>query len=651
MQLQIKKPSISRDYFLFASFTVAGLLLLATIVAWFICQSIDEQHQHRLSNDTKQIERVIAETFDFTNRILVYMGDQIANRGPDDLEFIYQLFKSTSQENRMQQTNTTFSWSLFDWISADNMQMVNSKEGIITPPVDVSHQQYTFESRIHPWILNVSKPDVGKTNGEWVIPSGTGIVDANNDFLGIIAVKFNIEKLQQRISHIMGSSNVSYIVLDQHQRIILQSIDNNTDPESNHFKKIPDTTKDFLNQDFTSVGILPDPIRSFKNNITYTHAYNMPAYPYTILTGYSDTYLAREYSTFLTPRILEIIILGIFFLVLMYLFRLYMIKPLAMLSEVAEKVNNGEKITQVPRTPSYETSVLAHQLIELQRKMNKIQRIDHKLTIAKETAEKASRAKSEFLASISHELRTPLNAVIGYSEMMKREILGPVSNEHYKEYVNDIYKSGNHLLSLINDILDVTKTESDAGIDLNHSNVDMEHVLNKALSTLSELANEKKIPIYTTIEENIPQLRGDGHRLEQICLHLINNAIKFSAPNHPVHVHLKTSGHQLTLSVQDNGIGMKKEDIPKATEKFTQLDSSLARKEEGIGLGLWLIKTYVTAHEATLDIQSKAGKGTAVTITFPAKRTIFGNVTEKKNSSDGSSLTAIRGKRHVTMAS
>lgn len=249
-------------------------------------------------------------------------------------------------------------------------------------------------------------------------------------------------------------------------------------------------------------------------------------------------------------------------------------------------------------------------------------RAEEMMRRSKEEAELASRAKTEFLANISHELRTPLNAIIGFSDLMRREMLGPLGNEQYKAYARDIHQSGTHLHDMINDILDLSKVEAGKA-DLHEEPMDMAATVRRCLRLLRPRADSGGIALEFRVGETLPALFADVRKVKQVLINLLSNAVKFTEPGGRVTVEAfcDESG-RLVLAVEDTGIGMAPEDIPIALQPFGQIDSALSRKYEGTGLGLPLSKSLVELHGGTFDIASAPGKGTRVTVRFPLERVL-----------------------------
>ncbi|MDE1900176.1 MAG: PAS domain S-box protein [Alphaproteobacteria bacterium] len=239
---------------------------------------------------------------------------------------------------------------------------------------------------------------------------------------------------------------------------------------------------------------------------------------------------------------------------------------------------------------------------------------------AKEQADFANRSKSEFLANMSHELRTPLNAIIGFSEIMKGEMFGPMGQPQYTEYAKDIYDSGQLLLSLINDILDMSKIEAGKR-QLHDTTLNIDAVVQSVVRLVAARAKEGKVRLNIHIPRDFPALRGEEKAMKQILTNLLTNAVKFTPEGGSVTLSamIDDAGH-MKISVIDSGIGIAPDDIAVALTPFGQIESALSRKHQGTGLGLPLTKALVELHGGTLDLVSELGNGTTVTLLFPAER-------------------------------
>ncbi len=229
-------------------------------------------------------------------------------------------------------------------------------------------------------------------------------------------------------------------------------------------------------------------------------------------------------------------------------------------------------------------------------------------------AEDASRAKSAFLANMSHELRTPLNAIIGFSEMMEKELMGPIGNDHYRGYAHDIWDSGNHLLMLINDVLDMAKIEA-GKFSLSPRPIATIDMIEAAVRMNKPSADKKKLPI-TVDAENLPEVEADARAVKQMVSNLLSNAIKFTDQG-LVLVQGRPTNWGIVIRVADTGCGIPPEHLKELATPFKQVETELSRNHQGTGLGLALTKTLAEMHGGTMKIQSDVGKGTIVSIFLP----------------------------------
>ncbi|MCZ6772369.1 MAG: ATP-binding protein [Proteobacteria bacterium] len=241
---------------------------------------------------------------------------------------------------------------------------------------------------------------------------------------------------------------------------------------------------------------------------------------------------------------------------------------------------------------------------------------------AKHQAEAANRSKSEFLANMSHELRTPLNAVIGFSDMMRNELLGPVGNPQYLSYATDIHNSGEHLLGLINDILDISKIGA-GEMELYEEPVDIARIVRSSLTLVKTRAQEGGVTLQNHATGPLPALNADARKIKQIVINLLSNAVKFTPTDGTVTIAAAIEDDGcFSILVKDTGIGIAPEDIEKVLNPFIQADSTLARKYEGTGLGLPLVRSLVELHGGRFDLRSMEGVGTSAIVRLPAERVL-----------------------------
>jgi two-component system cell cycle sensor histidine kinase PleC len=255
------------------------------------------------------------------------------------------------------------------------------------------------------------------------------------------------------------------------------------------------------------------------------------------------------------------------------------------------------------------------------RQSAELERLAQELHAAKESADTASRTKSEFLANMSHELRTPLNAIMGFSEVIRNQMFGPVGVAQYVEYAKDIYTSGAHLLDIINDILDLSKVEA-GKLELGEDLIDLREVGESVLDLINGRAQNARLKLLARLPDDLPRLRADKRKVKQMLLNLLSNAVKFTPPDGTVDLigEVRPDGG-VNVAVRDTGIGIAKHQFDLVLSPFGQVDSALSREHQGTGLGLPLVKALIELHGGRLDLESEVGKGTTAILVFPPDRT------------------------------
>ncbi len=265
---------------------------------------------------------------------------------------------------------------------------------------------------------------------------------------------------------------------------------------------------------------------------------------------------------------------------------------------------------------------LQHAVTGLERSQEQLAELARKYEAEKIRAEAANRAKSEFLANMSHELRTPLNAVNGFSEIMIAEMYGPMGDPRYREYAQDIHNSGQHLLALINDILDMSKIEA-GKMNLRFEPMSLEEVTEDAVRLVRNRADSAGLQLSVDFPY-LPEVEADYRAVKQVLLNLLSNALKFTPRGGRITVRAEVRqdvlGERVRVSVQDTGIGISKQDLSRLAQPFEQVESQHSKSTQGSGLGLALTKSLIELHEGSLELESAPGEGTTVSFTLPIRR-------------------------------
>ncbi len=293
--------------------------------------------------------------------------------------------------------------------------------------------------------------------------------------------------------------------------------------------------------------------------------------------------------------------------------------------EITANVNDGGDVPifiTMRKISARMQGIPASTYCAVMRDITQWKKTEAELRESRDTAEHTSRQKSEFLARISHELRTPLNAILGFSDIMRNAQFGKLGSERYEGYANDIHTSGEYLLSLVNDLLDLSKVEA-GKLELNFISVDLGQAIDSCIKLMQDEATGARVVLRKSVAPNLPQVVADMRSIKQVLLNLTSNAIKFTDPGGQVIITAKAiDTGELLLSVTDTGVGMNEEQLSTALEPFRRVELAGRPDVQGTGLGLPLTKALVEANRASFAISSEARKGTRIDITFPTTRVL-----------------------------
>jgi len=269
-----------------------------------------------------------------------------------------------------------------------------------------------------------------------------------------------------------------------------------------------------------------------------------------------------------------------------------------------------------PMRPQDTTAVERPSIVAVTRDVSDRKAQEAELTRTRDEAESASRAKTQFLANMSHELRTPLNAVIGFSEILNRELFGALGEARYRDYARLIHESGEHLLNVVNDILDMSKIEA-GKFKIVKEPFEVASLVKSCCDLMRHTAEQRSLSLIVDVAPGIPELPADKRACKQMLLNVISNAIKFTDPGGWVRVSARVEGESVELAVADNGIGIAEADLPKLGNPFVQANNSYDRSYDGAGLGLSVVKGLARLHGGQLELASTLGQGTTAAILLP----------------------------------
>jgi len=611
MNVTWSKPSLLRDFALFAAFIVVALSLASLWVTYQTYLEHSEQTIHRLETEATRIDRAMILEIDHSSYLLEGLGRQITHMNTRDLNGIAQLLRSFD--------TAATQHHVFSWIDENQNNVVSSNNGV-HKPVDVSDRDYVKKAIAEPWKIQTGRPFFGRVSEKWVVPVALGLTDSTGKFLGTILISMDIGTIKHDLRSVIKETGISFAIYSK----TLLPLTNPGDEVSPELGAYTELLKSI---DFTKY---PSGVLS-KATLLDMHSmyvyYEVSAdYPYIFVLGFDAEASSTSIRALLIPRLVQIFLMGFFMLALLWVVRLRIIKPVSDLSDVTAGILRGESFHTPNHTGSDEVVALGSQIHKLDSYLQETRRIEEEnknknvmLRASKESAELSNKIKIEFLNAMSHELRTPLNTIVGFSEIMKNQLYGPLENTQYWQYAQDIHEAAQHLQSLIDDVMALSNAETGL-LDLQEKPVDIRYVLSKCLRMVAERIAEQKLHIELKIPDVMPRLLVDEGRLKQIVINLILNAAKHSREDSQIII---------SAYVEKDNKGMEffciaftdfrsRSFLAKAAK-----DKPKARKAELSDLGIPLTKALVGMHQATLDTQSSPGKPTSVIVRFPQQRIVY----------------------------
>lgn len=603
---------------------ISGIIVLLVVIlsSWLTWETYTLHAQttvERLETESSRVDRSFIVALDNASYILESIGRQISKTGAEDQSRIARLLHSFDTNQKV--------YSLFAWVDESNHLTIGSNQGILEKPVDVSDRDYITTAHEQPWKVHTGSPIQGRTSGRWVLPVSLGVTNDEGRYIGTVMVSVDIHGLADEIADVIRREGVSFAILGQN-RVILTEM---SDKEEYLKKNFSDEVLARIASSGENRGVIAR-ADIFSGEEMYAVYETSTKYPYTIVISYDAALSKSEMAGILLPRLMQLFIMAGFLIAVLWVIKLRIITPVMRLGKAAEDIAHGKADVQIPQDGPEEIANLAGQVGRIYQYIQERRRIEEltrgkteELRQAKDAAELASRTKSEFLAFMSHELRNPLNAVIGFAEVMNKEVYGPIQPPRYAEYARDIQQSGNQMLEIMNDILDISSLEA-GQLKLHDRPLNVPEQVKKCIRLLQERADQGGITIHYDPDPRLPRLMADDLRLRQILLNLLSNAITFNKQGGEIAITTALQPHEdgrsLIIRIADTGSGIAKEEIPLLLSRFGQLAPEMARNYHGTGLGLPLTQELIRLHGGELQIDSDVGKGTAVTIIFPPNRVL-----------------------------
>jgi two-component system sensor histidine kinase ChiS len=637
--------SLSRDYLHFSIIAVFAAMVISCWLGWKTHTVQEKDRQFRYGMESDNIAKALDGTLNNVSYFAKFIGEKIAEHGADDLQQIAYLLKANKPE--LLSDNPIFSWTLFDWVKPDDKMYVSSNHGIFHTPLSMSSRTYLKKTHANPWHLYLSEPALGIPSGDFIIPAGYGVADKNHRYLGSLTMGFPIDRMTKIIESSLTSTDMGFVIVDKKtHKIVLQSSSNVIKRENNFFVK----KLDFI-ETADDAGYLPEPIQY--GNIKYSFFRENYSYPYIILVGENAAIADRNFEQIIFPRIVEIAAMGTFVLILLFFFRRRVVTPMITLAQVANEISKGNLSIKLPHVNNAEAFTLAKSLLLVKRSFARERRLKSQLAQAKEAAEdahqrerianeslelkvkdrtfeleKALVAKSEFLNNVSHEVRSPVQGVTVISEELVRNWQN-IKEEKRFAYINQINESGKRLLSLVTNLLDLSKLDAGKMGFAMQADSNLKQITEDIIKESTPLTMGKELSLRLNAD-SLVTAEFDQQRIGQVIRNLLSNAIKFTAQgtilisitSRPITYPDGRTVDGLAFSIKDEGVGIPADELTQIFHAFTQSTRTKTRAG-GTGLGLSICYEIITTHHGIIYAENNSDNGATFTFIIPLKQPIL----------------------------
>lgn len=620
------QSSLSRDFTLLSAIIVV-LALIAS--AWLSYEAYEDHSQlvtQQLESEATRIDRTLNVELENAAYLLESLARQISRNNNLDSTYIAKQIKSFDSNNPANH--------VFSWIDAEQKLVASSNVGVLEKPIEMADRDYVKTSLTEPWKVQVGRPVEGRVTKRWIIPMAIGITDDTGKFQGSILISVDVMMLTNKIQHVINAKDLSFAIVSLTYGKVTQLSGDPAFVEKN----FPSERLATIDYDATPRGTFSK-TTPFSPSKIYSYYELSSKYPYIILVGHHGAFADGALIRKILPRMVQLVLVAAFLIAFLWIVRLRVIRPVIELSEIAATMARGGTSAIVARGGSAEIHALSEQIQKIGEHLKEKERVLEELAAkmvmlrkAKEMAELTNRVKVEFLASLSQELRNPLNSILGFSEVIKNQMYGPLNNPKYEQYVADIHHSSQQLLEVINDVLSLSKAESGM-IEMVEKPIDCGMVLRKVTRLLTEKMAEQQINIVTVIGDSLPRLLIDELRYKQIIINLLNHAAKFTPMGRDISVSLQLEQDrygqpQIVLRVKDGGDSTSPRVVWQFGDSGEGGGKDLRRKGkldlgDISGLGIPLTKTLCALVGATLTLEHHSGKAGVSIVEFSSEKLVF----------------------------
>lgn len=610
------QPSLSRDFALLAAAIVCVLLVISTWVTYVTYTKHSRNINLELEKEAIRIEQTIAAEMGNASYMLMSLGRNIVLNKELDLVKLAQLLKSFDSKGHL--------YAVFSWINTDQQVVVSSNKGVLEKPVAVSDRDYITKTQSESWKMQIGRPIEGRVSGRWIIPVAMGITDYTGKFIGTIMISLDINLLTDLLSKQITRSGLSFSIASKTLIPLTQAEDE--DASFNHFP-----IQKLANIDFSTHphGLITEG-SLFWGVGSYSYYHISQDYPYITLLNYDVRYSDEIMRSLLWSRLLQIVVIATFFVLFLFIVRARMIRPVVTMTEAAAEVAKGHPFMPFDKGGPIEIENLAAQIGSISQYIDESKRIENELRNKmfmlkknKEIAEMNMQSTVEFLAYVSQEMRVPVNNILGFAQVMKDQLYGPIENKKYRQYAADIYRTSNNLLNNLEDLLVFAK-HGTGYIILDEKPIEVRNAVEKALRFVAEKMQPDTRNIQTKLPETLPRLIANEFRIQQIIANILLYVFEHALQEQIVFLEIRVIRDSQALQSliciisTENTQPISNEAVLSSLEQNRTYNTA-ASPEAHAHLNLELAKLMVTRYGGTLVIH-KTTDNISVILGFNASR-------------------------------
>lgn len=600
--MRLAFPSMIKNFVVIYRFAIIAVFLSGAVLTVSSLNEKQRRVDEILLNVSDRTRKTVSYDIDYVKYQLFYASSQISTMSGNQHKIRKLLTTFLTNVNR--QVDVALTWNAFSWIDNKGKITIDGTSGILTKPIDVSKRDYL---RLTPNSYNkiiFGKPIYGALSQRYIIPAGIGTFSDKGRYIGTLVFGFDIEKIVHKVEKVIDNKNISFAFFQEGDFVF-----GSENFDRNFLRDVKDLIKEAaLDDSITRKRISKQSI--FRERGINSYLQKIKGYPLEFVMFYDSEAYYRESVDILFRQIVFIFVILVACILLFRNIYRKIVSPISQLADFAQKISQHDFSFEMKSPESKELTELYRALKLLRESFKREEDLVKKLKSANQKIAQENFNKSEFLSAISHDIRNPLSAIISYVELLKNN-----DDSKRKEHLEEIESCANEALQFINDLMDVTQISSGV-FSINMSKkIDICEMIWRCVRVNRDFANRKQIEIINGADENLPTIYLDQRRIKQILVNLISNAIKYSRNNTKVKISAQKIGEKLKITVADEGIGMNKEQLEKATEKFGLADENEDRMDS-FGIGLSLVKQLVELQNGTIEIDSEIGKGTKVILLF-----------------------------------